>query len=467
MGLCAMGVRQVREGLLQGRFSCEEYVQAIIERSTRHRDLNGWSAQSEESLLRAARAADVAGRVRDPNLPLAGVPLGIKDNIDVAGLPGTAGTGALQNRWPARNAVLVNELLRAGALIAGKTGMHELAIGITNNNAVTGPVRNPYDPQRSAGGSSGGSACVVAAGMVPAALGTDTGGSVRLPAALCGLAGLRPTLGRYAPEGVLPLCRSRDTVGPITKDLGDAALLDAVLTGDHSLPSPNLTQVRLGLPRNTMAADLDADVARVFEEALDLLSQQGITLIEADVPRQRELNEAVGFPLVMYELERDLPAYLNQEGLALTLRDIHAGIGSRDVANIVAEQLGDTPVTEAEYHQARRRRWELQAIYADYFRRHRLDAMVFPTTVLPAPVLGEDVSVELNGRKVPTFLTYIRNTDPGSVAGLPGITLPIGLARGLPVGLALDGPHGSDRWLLSLGMAIERCLPGVPPPALA
>ncbi|CAM5486240.1 indoleacetamide hydrolase [Eoetvoesiella caeni] len=464
MELFRLTVAQARAGLLERKFSCVEYVDALLARSSALPEVNAWVAQDADQLRSQARSMDASGRLADAGQRLAGVPLAIKDNIDVAGLPCAAGTGALQNRRPAQHAGVVRDLLGQGALVAGKAGMHELAMGISSNNGVTGPIRNPYDLERIPGGSSGGSAVAVAAGFAPAALGTDTGGSVRLPAALCGLAGLRPTIGRYAGDGLVPLSRSRDAVGPMARTVADTAMLDAVLSGDDALFAVELAHIRLGVPRDSMLADLEPGTAQVMESTLQALAKHGVTLVQADVPRYRELDEAIGFPLVLYELERDLPDFLAQGGLGLSLADIHAGIGSPDVAAIVAAQLGGGAVAYEAYRHALRQRSQMQELCAGYFRGHRLDGMIFPTTPLPAARIGEDVTTELNGMRVPTFMTFIRNTDPGSVAGLPGISLPAGLSQGLPIGVEIDGPPHSDRWLLSVAMAVESLLPPMPQP---
>ncbi|MCK9512843.1 MAG: indoleacetamide hydrolase [Pigmentiphaga sp.] len=463
MDLLELDISAARAGLLRRDFSCEEYVGALVDQAQRHEDLHAWSSFDPDALRAAARQEDAAGRATDASLPLAGVPLAVKDNIDVAGMLCTAGTGAFRDRMPARDAGVVAALREAGGLMAGKTILHELAMGITSNNAVTGAARNPYDPARSAGGSSGGSATAVAARMVPAALGTDTGGSVRVPAAFCGLVGLRPTTGRYRGDGCVPLARTRDTAGPMTRSVRDAALLDALITRDDTLPTIDLSGLRLGVPAS-FSQNVDPEIAAAFEAVLQRLSRAGAHIVQADMAGRDELNGQIGFPIVLYELERDLPPFLAAEGRELSLAQLHAGIGSPDVAAIVAQQLGDEAVTTDEYQRALQLRSRLQGMYAEHYRQHRLDAAIFPTCPLPAPLLGLDVTVPFNGMESPTFLTYIRHTDPGSVAGVPGLGLPMGLVRGLPIGLALEGPPHSDRFLLALGERIAADLPPTPPP---
>jgi mandelamide amidase len=302
--------------------------------------------------------------------------------------------------------------------------------------------------------------------MVPAALGTDTGASVRLPAALCGVVGFRPTVGRYSGTGIIPISHTRDTAGPITRSVEDAALMDSVLCGAAvSLDKLDLKGLRLGVPRVDFYQGADAEVLDAMEALLEQLSRAGVSLVEGDVAGMSALNAQVGFPVALYELTVDLPAYLAHNRYKLTLAQIAEQIASPDVAGIVGSQLGDQAMPRAAYEAALKARVHLQAVYAEHFASHRLDALVFPTTVLPARPIGQDETVELNGAQVPTFPTYIRNTDPGSNAGIPGISIPMGLTKaGLPLGLELDGPAASDRRLLAVAAAIEALLPPMPAP---
>ena len=457
---------EARMALASGDFSCTEYARALVKRAVTVASLNALTAQDADALLAAAAAVDRNGSARDGARLLAGIPIALKDNIDTVALPTTGGTGALQGRHPRRNAPIAQALFDAGALLAGKANMHELAFGITNNNAVTGATRNPYDPRMIPGGSSGGSAAAVAARMVPVAIGTDTGASVRLPAALCGVFGFRPTVGRYPKGGVVPISHTRDTPGPIARSMADIRLVDRILAADSAPDgSASLRGLRLGIARRDFFDGADPQVTRIVDETLARLDQAGVELVEAGMAGLRELNDAVGFAVALYELGQDLPVYLEEAGYPMTLQEIAQGIRSPDVAGIVASQLGADAVTRAAYEAALQTRVRLQAAYADYFSGNRLDAMIFPTAILPARPIGDDLTVELNGEQVPTFFTYIRNTDPGSNAAIPGISLPAGLtADGLPVGIELDSPAGSDRRLLAIAAAIEPLLPRLPPP---
>lgn len=448
--------------------SCREYVEAIIARSEAMAGLNAFVSHDWDTLLAAARAVDDGSGTPGP---LSGVPLALKDNIDTAALTTSGATGALGGLVAPRNAPVAEALFAAGALLGAKANMHELAFGITNNNAVTGAARNPWDPSMIPGGSSGGTAAAVAARMMPAGIGTDTGGSVRLPAALCGLAGFRPSVGRYSGAGIIPISHTRDTAGPIARTVADLRLLDAVMAGTdagpaggagrtESNPAPALAGLRLGVPRGAFFADLEPDVAAEAARVLDLLSDHGVVLVEAEIPDVADLNAAVGFPIALHEFVRDLPRYLAGNGIELSMSEVLEGIGSPDVKGIVASQLGPEAMPEAAYRMALEvDRPRLQRSYAAFFAEHDVEAAFFPTSPASARPIGEDETIELNGERVPTFATFIRNTDPGSNAGIPGLSLPTGLtSTGLPVGMELDGPAGSDERLLAVAAAVEEAI---------
>jgi mandelamide amidase len=384
-------------------------------------------------------------------------------------MPTTGGTPGLRDNRPKQNAPVVQALLDAGALILGKANLHELAYGITNNNGAFGPARNPYGKDRIPGGSSGGTGVAVGARLAPAGIGTDTGGSVRVPAALCGIAGLRPTVGRYSQAGIVPISHTRDTAGPMARSVADLALIDGVVTGGpRSITAAPLKGLRLGVPRGYYYENLDGALAAVVEDALKRLKDSGVVLVEADVPNVKALDDAVSFPVALFETVTDLTMYLRDHRAGLDFAGLVAKVGSPDVKGILGSLLGEGAVPEAAYREAlKTHRPALQAAYADYFKKNRVEAMIFPTTPLPAAKIGEDETTKLNGQDVPTFFTFIRNTDPASNAGTPGLSLPVGLTKsGLPVGMELDGPAGSDRSLLAIGLALEAVFPPLPAPKL-
>lgn len=414
------------------------------------------------------RVSPPVGAAAVASQPLAGYRLVVKDNIEVAGMPCTSGTPSLRAYVPRQDAPAVALLRLAGAEIVGKANMHELAYGITSNNAAFGPVRNPYDPRYFAGGSSGGTAAAIAAGVVHAGLGTDTGGSARIPAALSGIVGFRPTLGRYPMGGVAQISPTRDVIGPMGRNVGDITLLDAVLSKSPTLQldGADLRGLRIGLPAEHFQQSLHPDVHRVLRNVVEVLRAAGVVFIDADLRDVAALNAAVSFPIVLHETKPALERYLRGTGLALTLTQLYEDIASADVKEVIAQVLNDVVSEEDYQHALLQGRPRLQHLFRDYFAQQAVEAVLFPTTPLPAcPVEGSDRTVSLNGGPVPTFATFIRNTDPASNAGIPAISLPAGFSqkgplnsKHLPLGIEIDGPAGSDRRLLAIAAAIEAVL---------
>ena len=453
------GARNILKQFEAKSLSVEELAREIIESEREHSNLNAISSFDPDLLIAMARKADDT-RAAGTGGPLCGLPVVVKDNINTIAWPTTAGTGALQNHTPERNAGAITLIEEAGAIIGAKSGMHELAFGITSNNAVTGAIGNPHDASKIPGGSSGGTASAVAGGIFPAGLGTDTGGSVRLPAALCGVVGFRPTTGRYPGDGVVPVSHTRDTVGPIVNTVEDVVLLDDVLSGSATnARARNLGDVVLGLPREVFFEDLELEVEEAVQAQLKALERAGVTLKDVSLADIWAHNKAFGFPVVFHEVMRDLPAYLKEYAPDISFEELTRQIGSPDVAAAIASQLGDDAMPEAAYRAAIDTHGPaMRAIYREAFRAHNLTALAFPTSPLRARNIGEDETVDLNGRQVPTFLTYIRNTDPGSNLGAPGISLPCPDIPGLPAGIEFEGAIGGDKDLIELALAAEQAL---------
>ena len=456
------------ERMQGGEFSAVEYVQAMLERNREMAHLNALVCLDEQSVLASAAQRDRQRR-DNGNPALLGAPLLLKDNINTADLPTSGCTPALKGHVPPANAPITQVLLDAGAVIFGKSNMHELAFGITNNNPTFGPARNPYNPDLIPGGSSGGTAVAVAAGILPAGLGTDTGGSTRLPAALCGICGFRPTIGRSPTTGIIPISSTRDTPGPMARAVEDIQLLDRIMAADTGPDETvNLADVRLGVPRAYYYENLETGMENVIESTLDLLGASCKALVEVDLERVAELNDSVGFPLALYEARRDMMEYLAGSAPGVSIEDVLAQIASPDVKEVYSAVVSGAAVTETAYKDAISvHRPEMQALFSDYFADNNLDALVIPTVPMTAPPIGHDVTVELNGQQLPTMPTIIRNTDPSSNAGIPSLSVAVGLAaNGLPVGVCLEGPAGTDRRLLAIGKALQDEVGLLPRPAL-
>ncbi len=410
---------------------------------------------------RALKKAEEVDAHLEDDLPLRGVVIAVKDNIHVAGMPNAVGTYALRDFVPEKSSSVVVRLEAAGAVVLGKTGMHELAYGVTSNNFEFGAVRNPVDPSKTPGGSSGGSASAVGAGLVSAALGTDTGASVRLPAALCGIVGFRPTVGRYASDGVSLISPTRDTIGFLAKTVEDVVLLDSIAVGQSSeVPAFDLSKLRLGVPLNPFYENLDPEVAKQAKLYLKALEGLGVELVYADLSDLVDLNAKVGFPVVLYETSKVLPEYLIEEKTGVTIEALLKGVRSPDVKTVMEAVFGGA-INEDEYLAAiNEYRPALIEVYNSYFKDHTLDAIIFPTSPITARnIEGILEGVTVNGELKDTFATYIQNTDAGSNAGLPGISIPISPSdEGLPIGMELDALAGDDEKLLSIGLAIELAL---------
>ncbi|MFD9660993.1 amidase family protein [Rhodococcus sp. NPDC059968] len=435
----------------------------------------GFESHRRRVLLGDCEGAAVAARIShnayisvvdhvDPPIAdgeLAGVPFAVKDNIDVAGMPTTGGSPLFALDVPDIDAGVVSTLREAGAVVVGKTNLHELAFGITSNNATYGPVRNPLDVSRVAGGSSGGSAAAVALGTVPFSLGTDTGGSVTIPSAFCGIVGFRPTTGRYPSDGVVNLSFSRDTIGIHARTVEDVRLVDRVITRTSPMIGmPDPADLVLG----TVASrydDMEPAVAEATHLALDDLRASGVKIVELCMPDDLTLAAEPGIELVFYEAERLLAARVNngrgQTG-PVDIADLTDAIGSPDVRAIF-ESIAATRVTASAYEQARRRRWQLRRLYEETFAAAGVHALIAPTVHVLPPHIGQDDTIDVNGRPQPVFPTVTRNSAPGSVAGVPMLSVPgRATAEGLSVGLCLEGRFFEDQQLLTVGDLVGNIL---------
>ncbi len=427
-------------------------VTADVERclaaiEARDPSLASFIAVDGDGARRAAAAIDVARRRRQSMPPLAGRILSVKDNIDTAGLATTRGSEFWRYRVPDADAEVVRRLRAAGAIVIGKANLHEVAFGATSQNPAFGNCRNAWDVARIPGGSSGGSAAGVAAGFCEASLGSDTGGSIRIPAALNGLVGLRPTVGRVSNHGVFPTSAQFDTVGPIAHRVTDVAAIYDVIAGHdaadpYSVDRPvdsavaqvavGAGRLRVGAPSDFFFDGLDPEVERLVRTALDDLGGFSERCDPISVPGAARAEAA------MQRLVLADAANLHRGRLCQS-----PGRFGVDVAERLSMGLA---VTEAEYAgaMAERRRW--CAVVQRLFEQ--VDVLATPTVSVPAPLGGIAM--------VKQTLALTRLTAPWSLAGLPALTVPCGFTQdGLPVGLQLVGPAWSEAMLLAVGAAYQ------------
>jgi len=412
-----------------------------------------------------SRNDDSDADLSTPSGVLAGVPFGVKNNIDVGGHPAFAGSDGFLTRTSSLESPVVTALKSAGCILAGTLNMHELALGTTSANAAFGFVKNPHDTSRSPGGSSGGSAAAVASGLVAFALGSDTGGSCRIPAAYCGIVGFRPTTGRYSDQGLLGISPSRDTIGVLASSVADVTTVDSVITGEAHTPTIELATIRLGVPRAGFYELLSREVELAVSSALEHLSAAGVTLVETEIVGSHECRE-VGFSLVGYEAPREILRALGASTAPKTplsdadramLAEFALKVASPDVADTLNHFIAE-PISEETYEWACAERIQLQEAYARSFAEDELDAIVYPTVGIVAPVHGEH-AVLLQGTEYPLFPFSIRNTDPGSIAGQPSLSIPLPRSEGeLPIGLGIEGARGNDRELLALADVMSEAL---------
>ncbi|WP_115787615.1 amidase family protein [Arthrobacter silvisoli] len=432
-------------------------------------DLERHFRELQERSLRLARYEAMMQPVSAPSPtheagPLTGVPVVVKDNIDVAGLPTTGGTPSLTDNLAERHAPLVERLVHAGAVVVGKNIMHELALGGTSNNPTYGYPKNPWDRNRMCGGSSGGTAAAVALGLAPVGIGTDTGGSVRMPAALCGLYGFRPSPDRYPKGGMLSLTPTRDTAGPVTRTMVDLLLVDSVLAARPLIAGHGAAQdMRIGLSP-CHSQDLHPDVAEKHAQERATLIRHGVTFVDVDIDDIIHDAGQIATAILWGEAANSLESYLGSR-TDLTLQDLVRKVASPDVRHLLVTGLGS--VMPDQYQAALRIRQRLRDELRRRLNELGVQAIMFPTVPVVAPAMDHDKTLELNGKTVPTFSTLIRHSDLGGILGLPGISVPVGTGSrsALPVGMEFSSAPGTDEELLALVATIVPHISEATPPS--
>jgi aspartyl-tRNA(Asn)/glutamyl-tRNA(Gln) amidotransferase subunit A len=427
------------DGTLSTRGLVEESLAAIGRHGSR---TNAFTMVDETGARRAADRADAERAKGVRRGPLHGIPISIKDLIDVEGIVTTAGSRVLRDRRAAKTATLVTRLSDAGAIVIGRTNLHEFALGTTSDSSAFGAVRHPLDDSRSAGGSSGGSAAAVATGMGLASIGTDTGGSVRIPAGACGIVGLKPGLGEIPTDGVVPLSPSLDHAGPLTRSVQDAAWLYAVMADRMPWVVEAAEPASVRLSKLTGYFDvLEDDVRATFAAALDRLECGGMTVSECEMPEATSISERYT-QIVLSEAGHWHARFLDTQW--------------DDYTPTVRERLqhGRT-ILAVDYLEARAFRERLRRA-ADALL-DTTDALVLPTLPLVAPRLGTETVRLADGVDMSARHAMLRHTQPFNLTGHPAMTIPIA-APNLPVGLQLVGRAGATPRLLEIALTCERLL---------
>jgi indoleacetamide hydrolase len=461
--LADLGAVEAVALMSQGALTAERYAQALLARCHAEQPLNAFITLEAARVLEDARVRDRERLAGTKPGPLFGLPIPVKDSVNTRDYPTTGGTPALRHFRPTEDAPVVAALRSAGAIVLGKTNLHELSYGWTSNNLAFGAVRNPYDPSRIPGGSSGGTAAAIAARLAPLGVAEDTEGSIRVPAALCGIAGFRPTTGRYSTRGCIPISPLFDQVGPHARHVADLVLFDSVVASDwQKLEATPLKGVRLGIVRDYWFADLDPEVERLTDLALAKLKDAGAQIVETQLPGLTALIDDTTDAIQNHDVRLALAHYLEEYNTGVDLNTLVTR-ASPDIQRVFRRYVmpgAADIVTEPEYAAARDQHLPaLRRLYHEYFARTGVAAMVFPTTMVPAPRIGEDTTVEVRGRPLPFETVVARNIAPGSTTGLPGLVLPVGLSSsGLPVSIEFDAPAGTDRKLLALGLSAEQVL---------
>lgn len=455
MKLNSLSIKEAALNLKNKKFTSTELTKACLEEIEEKKSLNAFITVNKEGALIQAKFADQ--KIKDGiNLPLLGIPVAVKDIFLTKGLKTTAGSKVLENYIPQYDATVVRKLYEAGAVIVGKTNLDAWAHGSSGENSDFGPTKNPFNTEYVPGGSSSGSAVAVAADMALTATGSDTGGSIRLPASFCNVVGLKPTYGRVSRYGIIAMSSSQDSIGHFTKTVEDSAILLHVTAGkdkydattptikvpDYEKNLKNLRKIKIGIPKEYFAKGLDPEIKEKVEQSVKFFEKEGFEIIEISLPHT-EYAIACYYVLQPSEVSSNLGRY---DGIRYG--NYRSSFGDEAVRRIM---LGTFTLSsgyyDAYYKKAMQVRTLIKKDFDDAFKK--VDVLIAPVSPTPPWKLGEKTDDPLA-----MYLSDVL-TVPANIAGIPGLSIPIGFIDKLPVGMQILGPHFSEELLFQLGHFYE------------
>lgn len=465
-----LSVAAAAAAIRNGDIMAASYAAALLQQARKHADLNSFITIDESAVLAAAEATDKA-RAAGSTAPLLGVPLGVKDSYLTRGLRTTLGVEILEGFTPAEDADVVGAVKDAGAIVFGKNNLVEMSYGLTGDNSRYGQVKNPYGTKHMTGGSSSGSGAAVAARIVPAAFGGDTVGSIRVPAALVGVVGFKPTTGRWPGGGIAPISHTLDTPGIFARTVEDCALIDQVVTkqttADPAARS-DLEGARFAYAPKQYLDPIESETEAQFFDTLQRLRDAGAEVVEIDLGEDFSgLADRLTWNLFFRETMEAVTDYLHRHDVPVSFDGLHEALKPqlKGLWNEYVVPSAPGFISQQAYEATLSvDRPRLQRRFDEVFTLGGIDALLSPTTPSPAPLIEQQATFTIKGEEV-SHLLLAKNTVPASGAGLPSISVPMGITReGLPLGLEIDSAYGDDRKLLDLARRVEAVLDKLPAP---
>lgn len=462
-----LGVAAAAAAIRRGDISSESYTAALLRRAHTFSDLGAFITIDEAAVLAAARACDTA-RATGSTAPLLGVPVAVKDSYLTQGLRTTLGIRSLENFVPARDAEVVRAIKDAGGIVFGKNNLVEMSYGLTGHNSHFGQAKNPHNPEHVTGGSSSGAGASVGAQIVPAALGGDTVGSIRVPASFCGVVGFKPSPGRWSGDGIAPISHTLDTAGVFARTVEDCALIDQVVTKATSTVHGDWTGlrgIRLAYAPRQHLERINHEVEEHFKETIRRLCDAGAEVVEVDLGEDFfAMTERSTWSIFFHETMESVAGFLRKNRIPSSFEDIYNELkpGLKDAWGHLVLPSGAGFISHETYQTALDHdRPEIQRRFNMAFSSSGAQALIMPTTPCPAPTIEQQTKFTIAGQEVDD-LALARHTVAGSIAGLPGISIPMGMSSsGLPIGLEIDGKNGDDRKLLELARRVEAAVGAV------